>query len=151
IYDYIAQTIVRGQMPYRDVIDPKTPLSSYISAAAMMLGRSVGIRDVIAVRWLHVFLMGFLAAATVLVADAYFQNRIAAILACAMLMLIDVFPSLVIRGTQPKLSMILFGMLSLLLIARGKHFAAGLAAMLSFLCWQPGLMFAGAVFLVATK
>src|SRR5688572_14859171 len=39
IYDYMAQSILRGQMPYRDVIDPKTPGSIYLSAAAMAAGR----------------------------------------------------------------------------------------------------------------
>src|SRR5215831_18494107 len=53
IYDYIAQSILRGQVPYRDVIDPKAPVSMYISAIAMAAGRSVGVRDVVAVRWLN--------------------------------------------------------------------------------------------------
>ena len=60
IFDYIAQSIIRGQVPYRDVIDPKGPGSTYLSAAAMAAGRSVGLRDIIAVRWLHVLMMGLL-------------------------------------------------------------------------------------------
>src|SRR6266404_1906374 len=45
--------------------------------------------------------------------------------------------------TGTKLMMILFGMLSLLLIAKDKPFWAGCCSMLSCLCWQPGLLFTG--------
>src|SRR5690349_20739685 len=39
IWDYVAQSILRGQIPYRDVIEIKTPLSAYLSAAAIAAGR----------------------------------------------------------------------------------------------------------------
>src|SRR5262249_3349610 len=42
IYDYIAQTILRGGLPYRDVLDVKGPGSSYLSALAMAAGRVAG-------------------------------------------------------------------------------------------------------------
>src|SRR5690242_4763328 len=34
-YDYIAQSILRGQLPYRDTVDIKFPGSAYLSALAM--------------------------------------------------------------------------------------------------------------------
>src|SRR6266446_4740669 len=81
IYDYIAQSILRGQMPYRDVIDPKAPASMYFSAMAMAIGKSIGTGDVIAVRWLHIWMAGLLSAITFLVAEAYLRSRIAALIA----------------------------------------------------------------------
>src|SRR4030095_10513611 len=41
IWDYVSQSILRGQIPYRDVIEIKTPLSAYISAVAIAAGRMV--------------------------------------------------------------------------------------------------------------
>jgi hypothetical protein len=42
-------------------------------------------------------------------------------------------------------------MLTLWLIARDKPLLAGFCSMLSFLCWQPGLLFSGVAFLVFSK
>lgn len=151
IYDYIAQSIVRGQLPYRDVIDPKTPGSSYLSAAAMFIGDKTGMRDIIAVRWLHVLMMGLLATVTFLAGEMYFRNRLAGVIAFLIPLMINGFAPLVIRGTQPKLSMILFGMASMLMIAAGRPFGAGFASMLSCLCWQPGLMFTGVAVLIFSR
>jgi len=151
IFDYIAQSIIRGQVPYRDVIDPKGPGSTYLSAAAMAAGRIAGLRDIIAVRWLHVLMMGLLSATTFLVGQAYFQDRLAAVLAFLIPLIGSGFSSQVIRGTQPKLSMVLFGMLSVLFIAKDKPFWSGFLSMLSCLCWQPGLMFTGAAVLIFSK
>src|SRR5438309_8721121 len=39
VYDYIAQSILRGQMPYRDVVDIKGPGGAYLSALAMLAGK----------------------------------------------------------------------------------------------------------------
>ena len=58
IWDYVAQCIVRGQAPYRDVVEIKSPLSAYMSAGAIGIGRSVGLRDVIAIRLQNVLTPG---------------------------------------------------------------------------------------------
>src|SRR6476619_3256318 len=81
IYDYISQSILRGQMPYRDVIDPKAPASMYLSAMAMAIGKPMAMSNVVAVRLLDVLMVGFLSAITFLVAEAFFQSRIAAFIA----------------------------------------------------------------------
>src|SRR5215470_8183306 len=47
--------------------------------------------------------------------------------------------------------MMLFGMLSLLLIASDRPFWAGVCSMLSCLCWQPGLMFTGMAVLIFSR
>ena len=105
IYDYIAQSILRGQMPYRDAIDPKAPAGMYFSAMAMAIGKSIGMRDVIAVRWLHVLMAALLSAITFLVAEAYLRSRIAALIAFLVPLLTDNFVLMMNKGTQPKLPM----------------------------------------------
>src|SRR6267143_82277 len=71
IWDYIAQAILRGQVPYRDVIEIKGPGSAYLSALAMWLGKWVGLRDVIAVRLMQIVLTGVLSSVTYLVTEIY--------------------------------------------------------------------------------
>jgi hypothetical protein len=151
IYDFIAQSILRGEVPYRDVIDPKAPLSMYLSAMAMAIGRSMGARDVIAVRWLCVLMAGLLSAITYLTAEAYLHSRLAAVIACSIPLVPSSLVLMMTKGTQPKLPMMVFGMLALLLVTHDRPFWAGFCSMLSCLCWQPGLLFAGVVFLTFSR
>src|SRR6185503_14431275 len=150
-YDYIAQSILRGQLPYRDVVDMKTPGSMYLSAGAMAAGKFVGLRDVVAVRLLQSLLVGLLCVVTFYVSRVYLLSTMAALVAGVFPLISYKFAEWMVVGTQPKLSMMLFGMLSLLFIAKDKAFLAGAFSMLSFLCWQPGLMFTGVAVLMFSR
>ena len=150
-YDYFAQLILRGQIPYRDAIDIKAPGSFYLSALAMAAGRALGVRDIIAARLLHIFMASLLSVIVYLVGEAYFRNRFAALLAVSTLMISQNFGLWTVGGGQPKLPMILFGMVALLLTARNQPFLAGLCSMISCLCWQPGLLFTGVAFLIFSR
>ena len=151
LYDYFAQLILRGQIPYRDAVDIKAPGSFYLSALVMGAGRAVGMRDIIAARLLHILLAGLLSVAVYLVGEAYLRDRFAALLAVATLLISQHFGLWTVGGGQPKLPMILFGMLALLLTSRDKPFLAGFCSMLSCLCWQPGLLFTGTAFLIFSR
>jgi hypothetical protein len=151
VYDYIAQSILRGQLPYRDVVDIKGPGGPYLSAAVMVLGKAVGLRDVIAVRLMHVVLAGLLSAVTCLVAQVYLRNRLVSVMAPLVPLMSGTLALMLISGTQPKLPMILFGMATLLLVARDRPFWAGVCSMLSCLCWQPGLLFTGTAVLIFSR
>ncbi len=151
IYDYIAQSILRGQVPYRDVVDIKGPLAPQLSALAMVVGKALGLRDIIAVRLFHVLLVGLLSALIFLVAESYFRSRAAGLIAFLIPLMLPTYVEMMIAGTQPKLPMMVFGMLSLSLIARDRPFWAGFCSMLSCLCWQPGLMFTGVAFLMFSR
>lgn len=151
IYDYISQSILRGQLPYRDVADRKTPGQPYLSALAMRVGALVGLRDIIASRILHILLGATLCASTFWVADAYLGSRVAGMIAVTILLMSGVFAEWTVGGGQPKLPMAMFGMLTLVMIAKDRPFWAGAYAMMSCLCWQPGLLFAGTAFLMASR
>lgn len=151
IWDYVAQCIVRGQAPYRDVVEIKSPLSAYLSAAAILIGRSAGLSDVMAVRLLNVLMAGSLSVITFLVAATYLRSRLAACIAFLIPLTPTHFTEWMVAGTEPKLPMILFGLFSLLLIAKGKPFWAGFFSMLACLCWQPGLMFTGVAVLMFSR
>jgi hypothetical protein len=63
----------------------------------------------------------------------------------------DAFARFNSGGVQPKTAMIVFGVLSLWAILKDRPFAAGVFGMLSALSWQPGLLFAGAAGLAASR
>jgi len=151
LYDYCAQVIVRGLLPYRDVVDGKAPGSMYLSALAMTAGKSVGMRDIFAVRLLNVLFVGLLSSLTYVIGSHYLRSRTAALIGSLFPLMFPAYAMMMIAGTQPKLSMILFGMFTLLFIARDKPFWAGLFSMLACLCWQPGLMFTGVAVLIFSK
>lgn len=151
IFDYCAQTILRGKLPYRDVVDGKGPGYMYLSALGMLIGRFGGLRDIISVRLLYILLTGLFLVIIFLVTNAYLHSRLAAIIASLTPLMVSSFVLLMIQGAQPKLLMMIFGMLSLLLIAKNKPFWAGFCSSLSCLCWQPGLLFAGVAFLLFSR
>lgn len=151
IWDYVAQCIVRGQVPYRDVIEIKTPGSAYLSALAITVGKIVGLQDIAAVRWLCVVLVGVLCAVTFLTAYAYFRSSIAGFISVLILVAWPNLAVLMIAGTRPKTPMIILGLMTLLFIAAGKPFWAGVCSMLSCLCWQPGLMFTATALLIFSR
>jgi hypothetical protein len=54
-------------------------------------------------------------------------------------------------GSQPKVFMVFFILLTMLFFYQRKLFRAGLCASLSFLCWQPSLLMFGALVLVLAR
>src|SRR5262249_21821748 len=141
IWDYVAQCIVRGQVPYRDVIEIKTPGSAYLSALAMLAGSAAGLDGVRAVRVVDILLVGVLCVTTLLVARVYLHSLMAGFIAVLLLVNWPGVMVMTVAGTRPKVPMIIFGLTTMLLIAIDKPFWAGFSSMLSCLCWQPGLLF----------
>ncbi len=143
-WDYIAQVISRGDVPYRDVVNIKSPLSAYIGAAAIVATRPFGIRDVYAIRFMYILLAALTVAFTFLVALDYFASYRLALLAASIMLAFGAFLRLNGGGIQPKTPMILFGLVTLWAIIKDRPFTAGVFGMLSALSWQPGLLFVGA-------
>ncbi len=142
-WDYISQVIARGGVPYRDVVNIKTPLSAYLGAASIWLLRPLLVSDVIALRLGSIVLASLTVAFTLLMARRYALNRSHAALAAAILLGLEAFARANIMGVQPKTPMTLFGLVALWAILEDRPWMAGIAAMLSALCWQPGLLYFG--------
>ena len=143
-WDYFAQVIARGGVPYRDVVNIKSPLSAYIGAAAIVITRPFGLRDVIAIRITFILLAALTVAFTFLIALDYFNSRRVALLSATIMLTFDAFARFNSGGIQPKTAMVLFGLVTLWAIKRNRAFVAGAFGMLSALSWQPGLLFIGA-------
>lgn len=142
-WDYMAQVIARGGVPYRDAVNIKSPLSAYIGATAIVATRPFGLRDVFAIRIVFILLSALTVAFTFLVAREYFSDVRTALLVATIILTIEPFIAMNIKGVQPKTPMVLFGLVTLWAIARRHPYAAGALAMLSALSWQPGLLFLG--------
>jgi hypothetical protein len=150
-WDYFAQVISRGGIPYRDVVNIKTPFSAYIGAAAILVGKPFGLRDIYAIRITYVLLAAFTVAFTFLIASQFFESLRIGILAALILLGVEQFAILNMTGVQPKTPMVLFGLVSLWAILKRSPFSAGICGMLSALSWQPGLLFVGAAGLAFSK
>lgn len=148
IYDYISQSILRGQVPYRDIADIKFPGNVYVNALAIWVGEWFGLQDIFAIRLLQMIELGLLSVFTFLVVEIYLKSRAAALIAVLIPLLNKYYLGWVVMGSQPKLPLMLFGMLTLVLIAKDRPFWAGVASMMACLCWQPGLLFTGTAGLV---
>jgi hypothetical protein len=150
-WDYIAQVITRGGVPYRDVVNIKSPLSAYIGAAAIVIARPFGIRDWLALRITFILLAALTVAFVFLITLDYFGSRRVALLAATIMIAFSPLARLNGAGTQPKTPMILFGLVTLWAIIKNRPFTAGVFGMLSALSWQPGLLFVGVAGLAFTR
>ncbi len=150
-WDYFSQVIARGGVPYRDVVNIKTPLSAYLGAASILIGKPFGLRDVYAIRITYAMLAALTVAFTFLVASWFFESLRIALLAALVMIGVEQFPLLSLSGAQPKTPMILFGLIALWAIIKDRPFTAGVFGMLAALSWQPGLLFVGAAGLGFSK
>ncbi|MCS6886197.1 MAG: DolP-mannose mannosyltransferase [Acidobacteriota bacterium] len=143
MWDYMAQSIARGSVPYRDVVNIKTPLGAYIGAAAIWLLRPLDVRDLFAIRYAFLLQAALVVALTYLLFEVYWQRRLLGVLAASIMLSYDSFGIWNASGAQVKTTALLFGLLSIYLLAKQKYFWAGFVGSLSFWAWQPGLLFAG--------
>src|SRR5689334_21923903 len=84
-WDYFAQVIVRGGVPYKDVVNIKSPLSAYIGAVAIIATKPFGLRDIFAIRITFLILSALVAAFTFQLASEYLNNRVGIIAAMVMI------------------------------------------------------------------
>ncbi len=169
---YAGQQILRGQAPYVGVTIVKLPVSPFVAAAGIAVGRAFGIDDIVAGRlafWLcasvsvgAVFVLGatlLKPARSAMIASRETSQVLSALagsLAAAFLLSFQTFGIQVAEGPEAKFPMVCAGMLCLVLLAREQFFWAGIASALSFMAWQPGLIFIlattlAAIFFSATR
>ncbi len=168
---YAGQQILRGHAPYVGVGIVKLPVSPLVAATGIAAGRVVGIDDILAGR------IAFALSAAVSVGTVFFigaqffqegkelrttaagetyldnaldtKRALFGSFAAAVLLSYAALGVQVAEGPEAKLPMIAAGLISIALLARKHFFAAGIAAALSFMAWQPGLVFIAAALVCA--
>lgn len=156
---YAGQQILRGHAPYVGVTIVKLPGAPLLAATSIAAGRAFGWEDVFAGRvafWLcasvsvgALFLLGAQLFPETTRADEKMLRLVFGSFAAALLLSFQTYGIQVAEGPEAKLPMVCAGLLALLFLARQKFFWAGLAGALSFLAWQPGLIFVLVAFLAA--
>lgn len=155
---YAGQQILRGHAPYVSVGIVKLPVSPLVAALGIAAGRGFGVDDILAARiafWLCAGLtVGavYLLGAQILNPLGFFRfgesakppRVLMGSFAAVVLLSMQALGVQVAEGPEAKLPMVCAGMFCLVLLAREKFFWAGIAGALSFMAWQPGLIFVAA-------
>jgi hypothetical protein len=137
IYTYAGQQLALGVPPYVSILDPKTPLSSFIAGAAVTVARALDVSDLHAIR-LTFFVISALAVVAVFVAGlALFGTAAAAVAGAAAFLTFRGFAIDALGGPDAKTPGVLFAALCTWLLVRRRWFLAGLSAGLAVLVWQP--------------
>lgn len=145
---YAGQQILRGKPPYVGVTIVKTPLTAILSAGAIAPGRGIGLNDIFAAR-AGFMVLGALLVGVVYLFGASLWTRWAGVFTALALIGSEMLGSTLAEGPAPKVLFVLFGVMALWLTRRRHYLWAGAAGALSFLSWQPGLLFVAAALLGA--
>jgi hypothetical protein len=142
-YFFISERFASGVPPHVSHFDPKNALSMMLSGASIALGRLAGLDDLYSARALSIFATAACYALLWVVAHAYSRNRIVAHVSVLAGLTFSQFIAMGAVGARPKVFMVLFIICVLWAVQARRPVLAGLAAAAVFLCWQPGLLFAG--------
>jgi hypothetical protein len=138
LYYFISERSASGVPPHVSETEIKTQLSTLIYGASIAAGRTLGFDDVLSGRAAGVAAAALTTMLSYALALELTQSALAAVVAgIAALAIHGVFVEAA-TGFQPKLVMLPFLLLAQLWCARRRWLLCGIAAMCTFLCWQPG-------------
>lgn len=140
-FTYMGQQILQGHAPYESAFDHKTPLASFLTAFAILLGQRASMPDIISARYAFLIIAVLCVGFTYLVSRTAFRDRLVGLFAALIMLSFSSFGIFAVSGTEPKILMILLGLISIHAIQHRMWWLGGLAAALSFLTWQGGAFF----------
>ena len=146
---YAGQQMLLGHAIYRDVAIIKAPLSDFVAAFSMVLGRLFSIPDVIAPRIIFWLIAAATVGMTYLAGRYLFKERAIGLIAALMMLSYSFLDLRSVTGPEPKALVILFSLAALVLLWQRHWFWAGVCASLATLAWQPALMVAALACAVA--
>lgn len=137
IYAYAGQQQAEGVPPYVSIFDPKAPLASLASGGAVAAGRALGWGDVHAIRTLFFAFACLAVLALYLLATWLFGSPVVGLVSASTLASFEGFALDALTGPNAKTPALLFAIVSLALLVRGRHFWSAFTGSLAFLTWQP--------------
>ena len=149
IFAYGGQQILDGTPPYVSIFNVIGPGGHLASALGAAIGRLVGIDDLMGMRILFWVVSALCVVAVFLLAQTLFRSRATALVAAATFLAFQPYLTMATAGPREKSLMLLFVVLALLCAARHSWLAAGAAASLATLTWQPSVGVAIAVMAAA--
>ncbi len=150
IYLYSGQRMAEGIPPYVSIFDHKGPLAPMLAGLGVMISEQLGWDDIYTVRAVF-FVVGCVAVVSVYaLGNGLFRSRRVGAFAALTFLGFFGFAQYAASGPEPKVPMVLFQVLSLLLTSRRRWFWAGVCGSLSFLVWLPMAIFPLVTLFLAT-
>jgi hypothetical protein len=147
---YSGQRMAEGIPHYVSIFDIITPLGPMLAGVGVMISKQLGWSDIYTVRLLFFFLGCCAVVSVYLLGNGLFRSqRVGAFAALTFLGFFG-FAQEIARGPYHKVPMVLFGVLSLFFTSQRRWFLAGLCGSLSFLLWQPTVIFLLVTLFLAT-
>jgi hypothetical protein len=134
---YSGQQMAKGVPPYVSLFNHTGPLSPLIAGVAIIVGKTLSVDDVFAVRFGFLVLSSLAVVALFWLATTLFGSLSVGLLSAIVLIGLEGFARDAGSGPRAKTPMVLFEILCLLFAARKNWFTAGLFGSLAFLVWQP--------------
>lgn len=140
LYVYAGQAVADGAPPYVEVMNRSGPLAQLLSGAGVVLGRMIGLDDVVGARVLFFLLLVVTPALAYVVVRDVFGSRLAGSAAAATLLALRGLALTATDGPQSKQAMMVLLLAALLLLTRRRWLGAGALTGLATLSWQPVLV-----------
>jgi hypothetical protein len=137
---YAAQQMLDGHAIYRDVAIIKAPLSDFATALALVVGRALGISDIMSARLMSLLTFMGTASVTYWAGRVLFKSRAVGLIAGLIMAGWDFYGLRAVTGPEPKAFLILFAMPAFVFLAQKRWTLAGACGALATLAWQPALM-----------
>ncbi|MFN2426031.1 MAG: hypothetical protein ABR587_06250 [Candidatus Binatia bacterium] len=135
VYYYIAERAASGIPPHVSEFDPKNALSMLMTAAAIRIGRGVGVDDLLAARALSIAVTAAVLPLLWTATRRLGGNRWMAAVAVAVPLLFVDYLSLAVAGARPKVFLVFFEALWMLAAVAGRPILLGVATGCCFLTW----------------
>ncbi|MGB3564758.1 MAG: DolP-mannose mannosyltransferase [Thermoanaerobaculia bacterium] len=147
-YFFMAERAASGFSPYHSHFDSKQGLSMLLTGLVIALGRPLGLGDLAMARVLSLVVLGLSLWLTWWLTLSLTGSRRAGSFAGLAMIGFSGYLYQAVMGSRPKVFLVLFMLLTMLLFVQRWHFWAGVSAALAFLCWQPALLMLGVMLLV---
>lgn len=152
LYMYSGQQMANGIPPYVSIFNHTGPLAPMISSIGVRIATYINVDDIFTVRIIF-FMFGCLSVVGLyLLGSILFESRRIGLLAALVFIGFWGFGRYAASGPRLKTLVVFFEILSLLFMVHNKWFLAALCGSLTFLAWQPTLIYPMiAIFLAVTQ
>jgi hypothetical protein len=147
---YSGQRMAEGIPHYVSIFDVITPLGPMLAGVGVMISKQLGWSDIYTARLLFFFLGCCAVVSIYLLGNSLFRSQRVGVFAALTFLGFFGFAAEIPQGPYHKVPMVLFGVLSLFFTSRRRWFLAGLCGSLSFLLWQPTVIFPLVTLFLAT-
>jgi hypothetical protein len=149
LYAYAGQQLADGQAPYVGVVNRSGPLSHAVPGLGVLLGRALGIDELLAMRLFFMVLAAVCVWLAYVLGRDLLGNRWAGLATATALLAVHGFAEYATNGPREKTTLVLFLLAAFVAAVRLRPGWAGAFVSLATLTWQPSLFVGGVTVVVA--